>query len=296
MNGMLYQRQPLVNNDRISSVQRFFAWCIDSILIVCLYLVFLYLWDLYILPYLGALVVLLITAPSSYPYINSEALYNSMWLIIWYCIVNALYYILCGLLMHGGSIGLKIVCRGYKIYMHHPDDVDYAVLYKSICIQQFLFLVLVLCTSLLVYLIGIAYIWSILLNLLILYAPIKGEKHQSCLEIMTSTYYVKIKKRRNEYADKDYVEVKDTKMNLVSKKMGYFFQKKEFFPFNSGINRLFIVLWIGASLWMEFSYWHIGMRERSIYGMGLIPFFLIPILYFAIVWIYNGFKNNKSND
>lgn len=72
--------------------------------------------------------------------------------------------------------------------------------------------------------------------------------------------------------------------------MGYFF------PFNSGINRLFIVLWIGASLWMEFSYWHIGMREKSIYGMGLIPFFLIPILYFAIVWIYNGFKNNKSND
>lgn len=75
-------------------------------------------------------------------------------------------------------------------------------------------------------------------------------------------------------------------------KLMLFFANKKYFPFNAGVNRLLIVLWIIMSACVEIFNWKFRGAGIENYATGFIPLSLGVILYFAFIWVYNGFKNS----
>ncbi|WP_373834061.1 RDD family protein [Bacteroides heparinolyticus] len=284
--GLLYCPNRTEPTDRLSSTYRFIAWCIDSVLIFFLYLSFLFIFLRYKMPYLGSTYSMIMDfKPDEYTILGYEEQFFFYFFIILFFFFNISYYLLCEAITSGATVGLRIL-YGHKIKLVHSQDkgkVSISVLFM----RQFYFICVVCVTGFASFYFNFHYIGAIVLNILIINIPILGGEAKTLLDRLTNTFYVVGEQYEQTIQKKrifEFINIQKT-VRMMDKKI--------LFPFNDGINRLLFVLWILISVYIEVTHWKLRGYGIENYAVGLIPLFLLPILYFVFLWIYYGFKKNK---
>lgn len=309
-----YSNKKLESVDGINFVCRLGAWCIDTIIILSLYLLFILFFFYYQSPYLGSTYSMIIGfRPDEYKYVEHEPYFFFYFFVILFYFFDVLYYFINEAIGDGATIGLKIVCR-HKIKMICVGS-GRKVPMKLLVMRQLYFVFIVIFTWLLSYYFNCCYLVAIILNVLIIYTSILGGEKQTLLGYLTSTYYA-IEKQKNQVTPEKGIEEKSSNSCVIVESGGYkeleeaeVLQNdkkqiddkmqqndvntsilKKLFPFNEGFKRLLIVLWLLISLYVEVINWKIRGYGIENYAVGLIPLFSLPILYLMFLWIYYGFK------
>lgn len=296
--GMLYYSTTSTPNGRLDLLKRVCAGVIDRIIVLFLYLFLLAVFLLYKIPYLGATCVIFAMKPHDYVFLDQDQLTYSFLFVLIYCIVNVLYFFISEALSDGSTIGYKLVFYTNKIRLVSIRN-ERKISTNLLLGRQLIFLCIVLSTWLFSYMFNVPYVFAVLFNILIIHLPALGPSGQSVLDYCTGVMYVLTERKakvpiipsslpRNNKLNNDKLKLRTQVM-----KLGKIFANKRCFPFNIGVNRLLFVLWIAISLAIEVSNWEIRSYGISNYFVGLIPLFMGPIVYFAIVWVYNGFKIKK---
>lgn len=301
--------------EKVNAVCRFWAWCIDTISILFLYLSFILIFLHYQFPYLGSTYTMIVEfSPNEYRFVGRDDQFFFYFFIILFYVFDILYYFICEAVGNGATIGLRIVNQ-HKIKMVCGQSKE-KVSIKLLVMRQLYFVFIVFMTWFLSSCFNCCYLVVIILNILIMYVSVFGGEKQSLLGYLTDTYYILEKQEKHivseecfaEDVDKPYLlevqnEGEQELKNSESKQNSKILQDDEkrqnnecmlnlekLFPFNEGFKRLFIVLWLLISLFVEVTHWKLRGYGIENYAVGLIPLFSLPVLYFMFLWIYYGFK------
>lgn len=257
------------------------AWLIDQFLIMFFYISIGYLLFPYKLPYLGSTFVIVFdTFPSEYAYIEDKHLNYAIAFVLYYLLVNNVYYLICRFFSKKKTIGYNIIFRNLKkvsFVSKSNQSIGWSILKR-----KFFFILIVLFSWAFTNFLNLPYFLAIIMNLLILYIPV-FVCNLSILDYMTGTQYV---------FDSDIKQKMNTDNLLVNenKKFELFYKLRGIiFPFKVGINRLIIVVWTMLVSLISFIDYHIYEYEYDYGRIGII-ILVFAIIYSAIIWVYNGFK------
>lgn len=301
--------------DKLNIMQWFIAWCIDTVFIFFLYLSFI-LFLLYSqFSYLGSTYTMIVEFhPDEYRLVGEDEQFFFYFFIVLFYIFDILYYYINEIAGNGATIGLKIVSR-HKIKMIYAQSKEKPSM-NLLLMRQLYFVFIIFLTWFLSYCFNCCYLVAIILNILIMYVSFFGGEKQSLLGYLTDTYYILEKQEKQtvpkecftENVDKSYLlegqneselELKNNENKQNSKILQddkkrqnneCILNLEKLFPFNEGFKRLFIVLWLLISLFVEVTHWKIRGYGIENYAVGLIPLFSLPVLYFMFLWIYYGLK------